>query len=117
MADESNRLDHCKTLAKVPNLWCVSSVDTEKKAQLLDKHRGEKSVRSGKVDLVAQRYDRLVVRYYRNPVVPFVSWQYVNSRETPFQFYLQTLGTVVPSLFKQYYRSPVIPKIRAVHFF
>ncbi|KAI5864343.1 hypothetical protein GGS23DRAFT_604578 [Durotheca rogersii] len=32
---------HCKNLAKIPNLWCVSSVDTEKKAQLLDRHRGE----------------------------------------------------------------------------
>ncbi|KAI1381625.1 hypothetical protein F4677DRAFT_403669 [Hypoxylon crocopeplum] len=32
---------HCKNLAKIPNLWCVSSIDTEKKAQLLDKHRGE----------------------------------------------------------------------------
>ncbi|KAI1330688.1 hypothetical protein F5Y16DRAFT_362412 [Xylariaceae sp. FL0255] len=32
---------HCKNLAKIPNLWCVSSVDTLKKAQLLDKHRGE----------------------------------------------------------------------------
>ncbi|KAI1388209.1 uncharacterized protein F4822DRAFT_402142 [Hypoxylon trugodes] len=32
---------HCKNLAKVPNLWCVSSVDTEKKVQLLDKYRGE----------------------------------------------------------------------------
>ncbi|KAI0484461.1 hypothetical protein GGR56DRAFT_613927 [Xylariaceae sp. FL0804] len=32
---------HCKNLAKVPNLWCVSSVDTAKKVQLLDKHRGE----------------------------------------------------------------------------
>ncbi|RYO99718.1 hypothetical protein DL766_005692 [Monosporascus sp. MC13-8B] len=32
---------HCKNLAKIPNLWCVSSVDTEKKAQLLSKHRGE----------------------------------------------------------------------------
>ncbi|KAI1780381.1 hypothetical protein F4818DRAFT_395531 [Hypoxylon cercidicola] len=32
---------HCKNLAKIPNLFCVSSVDTEKKAQLLDKHRGE----------------------------------------------------------------------------
>ncbi|OTB03504.1 hypothetical protein M426DRAFT_321659 [Hypoxylon sp. CI-4A] len=32
---------HCKNLAKIPNLWCVSSVDTEKKAQLLDKARGE----------------------------------------------------------------------------
>ncbi|KAI1417973.1 hypothetical protein F5Y13DRAFT_34025 [Hypoxylon sp. FL1857] len=32
---------HCKNLAKIPNLWCVSSVDTEKKAQLLDKYRGE----------------------------------------------------------------------------
>ncbi|GAB1313638.1 Alanine racemase family protein (ISS) (Fragment) [Madurella fahalii] len=33
---------HCKNLAKIPNLWCVSSIDTLKKAQLLDKHRGEK---------------------------------------------------------------------------
>ncbi|KAI1820921.1 hypothetical protein F4861DRAFT_31670 [Xylaria intraflava] len=32
---------HCKNLAKVPNLWCVSSVDTIKKAQLLDRYRGE----------------------------------------------------------------------------
>ncbi|KAK0741072.1 hypothetical protein B0T18DRAFT_419378 [Schizothecium vesticola] len=32
---------HCKNLAKIPNLWCVSSIDTLKKAQLLDKYRGE----------------------------------------------------------------------------
>ncbi|KAI1084028.1 hypothetical protein F5B20DRAFT_526384 [Whalleya microplaca] len=32
---------HCKNLAKIPNLWCVSSIDTAKKAQLLDKHRGD----------------------------------------------------------------------------
>ncbi|KAI0131378.1 hypothetical protein F4814DRAFT_167092 [Daldinia grandis] len=32
---------HCKPLAKIPNLFSVSSIDTEKKAQLLDKHRGE----------------------------------------------------------------------------
>ncbi|SPQ20603.1 564b715a-35e8-4474-83eb-2db41e094a14 [Thermothielavioides terrestris] len=32
----------CKDLAKIPNLWCVSSIDSLKKAQLLDKHRGEK---------------------------------------------------------------------------
>ncbi|KAI1741019.1 hypothetical protein F4680DRAFT_416932 [Xylaria scruposa] len=32
---------HCKNLAKIPNLWCVSSVDTLKKAQLLDRYRGE----------------------------------------------------------------------------
>ncbi|KAI8625437.1 hypothetical protein F5Y19DRAFT_479540 [Xylariaceae sp. FL1651] len=32
---------HCKNLAKIPNLWCVSSVDTLKKAQLLDKYRGD----------------------------------------------------------------------------
>ncbi|KAI0601790.1 hypothetical protein F4775DRAFT_352940 [Biscogniauxia sp. FL1348] len=32
---------HCKTLSKIPNLFCVSSVDTAKKAQLLDKHRRE----------------------------------------------------------------------------
>ncbi|KAM7220864.1 hypothetical protein V8F06_003758 [Rhypophila decipiens] len=32
---------HCKKLAKIPNLWCVSSIDTLKKAELLDKTRGE----------------------------------------------------------------------------
>ncbi|KAK4130292.1 hypothetical protein BT67DRAFT_391458 [Trichocladium antarcticum] len=32
----------CKDLAKIPNLWCVSSIDSRKKAQLLDKYRGEK---------------------------------------------------------------------------
>jgi PLP dependent protein len=32
---------HCKNLAKIPNLRCVSSVDTLKKAQLLDKYRGD----------------------------------------------------------------------------
>ncbi|KAK6210871.1 hypothetical protein LQW54_005746 [Pestalotiopsis sp. IQ-011] len=32
---------HCKNLAKIPNLFCVSSVDTAKKAQLLDVHRGK----------------------------------------------------------------------------
>ncbi|KAH9893709.1 hypothetical protein F4778DRAFT_772484 [Xylariomycetidae sp. FL2044] len=32
---------HCKNLARIPNLWCVSSVDTPKKAQLLSKHRAE----------------------------------------------------------------------------
>ncbi|KAK0704667.1 hypothetical protein B0H67DRAFT_355618 [Lasiosphaeris hirsuta] len=32
---------HCKNLAKIPNLWCISSVDTLKKAQLLDKYRGD----------------------------------------------------------------------------
>ncbi|OIW28014.1 alanine racemase-like protein [Coniochaeta ligniaria NRRL 30616] len=32
---------HCKTLAKIPNLWAVSSVDTLKKANALDKARGD----------------------------------------------------------------------------
>jgi pyridoxal phosphate enzyme (YggS family) len=32
---------HCKNLAKIPNLFCVSSVDTAKKIQLLDEHRGK----------------------------------------------------------------------------
>lgn len=32
---------HCKSLAKIPNLFSVSSIDTEKKAQLLDRYRGE----------------------------------------------------------------------------
>jgi PLP dependent protein len=32
---------HCKPLGKIPNLWCVSSIDTFKKAQLLNKSRGE----------------------------------------------------------------------------
>ncbi|TWU78608.1 hypothetical protein ED733_004764 [Metarhizium rileyi] len=31
---------HCKALAKIPNLFCVSSVDTLKKAALLDTARG-----------------------------------------------------------------------------
>ncbi|KAG6035211.1 hypothetical protein E4U41_006164 [Claviceps citrina] len=31
---------HCKTLAKIPNLFCVSSVDTLKKASLLNAARG-----------------------------------------------------------------------------
>lgn len=31
----------CKEIARIPNVWCVSSVDNLKKAQLLDKHRGE----------------------------------------------------------------------------
>jgi PLP dependent protein len=30
---------HCKTLGKIPNLFCVSSVDTLKKAQLLNTAR------------------------------------------------------------------------------
>ncbi|KAF4976228.1 hypothetical protein FDECE_18496 [Fusarium decemcellulare] len=30
---------HCKSLAKIPNLFCVSSVDTSKKAQLLNNTR------------------------------------------------------------------------------
>lgn len=30
---------HCKNLAKIPNLFCVSSVDTTKKAQLLNTAR------------------------------------------------------------------------------
>ena len=33
-------LGHCKSLAKIPNLFCVSSVDTSKKAQLLNTARG-----------------------------------------------------------------------------
>lgn len=32
---------HCKTLAKIPNLFAVSSVDSAKKAQLLNKARGD----------------------------------------------------------------------------
>lgn len=31
---------HCKTLAKIPNLFAVSSIDSTKKAALLDKARG-----------------------------------------------------------------------------
>lgn len=31
---------HCKALAKIPNLFAVSSIDSEKKAALLDKARG-----------------------------------------------------------------------------
>lgn len=33
---------HCKSLAKIPNLFCVSSIDSLSKAKLLDKYRGEK---------------------------------------------------------------------------
>ncbi|KAK3314806.1 hypothetical protein B0H66DRAFT_563686 [Apodospora peruviana] len=32
---------HCKKIAKIPNLWCVSSIDSLKKAELLDKYRGD----------------------------------------------------------------------------
>ena len=32
---------HCKPLGRIPNLFCVSSVDTLKKAQLLNKARGD----------------------------------------------------------------------------
>ncbi|KAK2607337.1 hypothetical protein N8I77_006017 [Diaporthe amygdali] len=32
---------HCKSLAKIPNLFVVSSIDSAKKAQLLNKARGE----------------------------------------------------------------------------
>ena len=38
MADS---LGHCKPLGRIPNLFCVSSVDTLKKAQLLNKARGD----------------------------------------------------------------------------
>ena len=33
--------DHCKKIAKIPNLWCVSSIDSLKKAELLNKYRGD----------------------------------------------------------------------------
>ncbi|ROV92037.1 hypothetical protein VMCG_09546 [Cytospora schulzeri] len=32
---------HCKSLARIPNLFAVSSIDTAKKAQLLNKARGD----------------------------------------------------------------------------
>ncbi|CAP71058.1 uncharacterized protein PODANS_6_4280 [Podospora anserina S mat+] len=32
---------HTKNLAKIPNLFCISSIDTLKKAELLDKYRGD----------------------------------------------------------------------------
>ncbi|KAK0387992.1 hypothetical protein NLU13_4236 [Sarocladium strictum] len=35
---------HCKTLAKIPNLFCVSSVDTSKKAHLLNSTRSSASL-------------------------------------------------------------------------
>jgi hypothetical protein len=35
---------HCKTLAKIPNLFCVSSVDTSKKARLLNSTRSSASL-------------------------------------------------------------------------
>ena len=32
---------HCKGLARIPNLWCVSSIDSLKKAELLNRYRGD----------------------------------------------------------------------------
>lgn len=37
-------IGHCKTLAKIPNLFCVSSVDTSKKATLLNSTRSSASL-------------------------------------------------------------------------
>lgn len=45
---------HCKTLAKIPNLFAVSSVDSAKKAQLLNKARGELIAASSSSDDPAQ---------------------------------------------------------------
>jgi PLP dependent protein len=53
---------HCKPLGKVPNLWCVSSIDTLKKAQTLNKSRGDYlasnphdlSAESGKINVHVQ---------------------------------------------------------------
>lgn len=45
---------HCKTLAKIPNLFAVSSVDSAKKAQLLNKARGELIASSSSSDDPAQ---------------------------------------------------------------
>jgi pyridoxal phosphate enzyme (YggS family) len=42
VANSTSNQGRCKDIAKIPNLWCVSSVDSLKKAQLLDKYRGEK---------------------------------------------------------------------------
>lgn len=43
---------HCKTLAKIPNLFAVSSVDSAKKAQLLNKARGDLIASSSSPDSV-----------------------------------------------------------------
>lgn len=43
---------HCKTLAKIPNLFAVSSVDSAKKAQLLNKARGDLIASSSSPDAV-----------------------------------------------------------------
>jgi pyridoxal phosphate enzyme (YggS family) len=40
---------HCKALARIPNLFAVSSVDTVKKATLLNKYRGD-AISSAPVD-------------------------------------------------------------------
>ena len=40
-ASGTNSSGHCKPLGRIPNLFCVSSVDTLKKAQLLNKARGD----------------------------------------------------------------------------
>lgn len=41
LTDQLPRTGHCKPLGRIPNLFCVSSVDTLKKAQLLNKARGD----------------------------------------------------------------------------
>ncbi|KAK3490165.1 uncharacterized protein B0T23DRAFT_396361 [Neurospora hispaniola] len=37
----TERTAHCKSLARIPNLWAVSSLDSLKKAQTLNRVRGE----------------------------------------------------------------------------
>lgn len=55
----------CKQLAEIPNLWCVSSVDTAKKADGLERGRAgliEKLKSEGKLDTVEQPQLRLHVQ-------------------------------------------------------
>lgn len=57
---------HCKTLAKIPNLFAVSSVDSAKKAQLLNKARGELIAASSSAEGDAAPVSRLNVHVQVN---------------------------------------------------
>lgn len=57
---------HCKTIARIPNVWCVSSVDSLKKAQLLDKARGEIMDSAAAASADAEPVERLNVHVQVN---------------------------------------------------
>nr|CCI55359.1 PH01B035L11.4 [Phyllostachys edulis] len=52
-----------------------------------------------------------LVRYYRNPVRPNLSWRYVFCRETPFEHVLLSWKAVVPGFIWQNFRIAVQPHI------